>query len=131
MGNLNYKYQNFNNALARLSEVCELYDGEDSIVRDSVIQRFEFTYTVTVSFLKEYFEQQGIVLENSFPKYIMRIAYSNKIIDDDKGWLTLISDRNLTSHIYNEGIATEIARRIVSLHLPLFMSLNKKLEYNI
>jgi hypothetical protein len=42
-------------------------------------------------------------------------------------WLSIIDDRNLTTHIYNEAVAVEIGGRIISFYLPKFEALAQKL----
>ena len=39
-------------------------------------------------------------------------AYVNNLISDDQVWIRLLEDRNCTSHIYNEELANEVAKRI-------------------
>ena len=34
------------------------------------------------------------------------------MISDDQVWIRLLEDRNCTSHIYNEELANEVAKRI-------------------
>jgi len=59
----------------------------------------------------------GVTLENSFPRTIYKKAYVNNLISDDKVWISLLEDRNSTSHIYNENLTNEIASRIVNEHV--------------
>ena len=57
----------------------------------------------------------------------MRQAYADGLITDQSGWLKLLEDRNLTSHIYNDATAGEIFQRIGANHLALFQALSKQL----
>lgn len=117
MRSVEFKYMNLKKAYGKLVEVSDLYDGKDEIVRDSLIQRFEFTYELTHKTLKEAMKYLGVTLENSFPRTIYKKAYVNNLISDDKVWINLLEDRNATSHIYNEILADEIADRIVNLYV--------------
>jgi len=56
----------------------------------------------------------GVTLENSFPRTIYKKAYVNNLISDDKVWISLLEDKNSTSHVYNKNLANEIASRIVN-----------------
>lgn len=100
MTNVEFKYMNLKKAYNRLVEVSKLYDGKDEIIRDSLIQRFEFTYELTHKTLREFMKYLGVTLENSFPRTIYKKAYVNNLISDDKVWINLLEDRNATSHIY-------------------------------
>lgn len=112
MRSVEFKYMNLKKAYLRLKEVSDLYDGSNDIIRDSLIQRFEFTYELTHKTLKEFMKYLGVTLENSFPRTIYKKAYVNNLISDDQVWIRLLEDRNYTSHIYNEELANEVAKRI-------------------
>ncbi|MBW9158059.1 nucleotidyltransferase substrate binding protein [Clostridium tagluense] len=128
MRNLDFKYMNLKRAYDRLKEVSDLYDGRNEIIRDSLIQRFEFTYELTHKTLKEFMNFQGVTLENSFPRTIFKKAYVNNIISDELVWINLLEDRNSTSHIYNEKLANEIAERIANKYVDSIGELIKNLE---
>ena len=85
---------------------------DNDLKSDSLIQRFEFTYELTHKTLKEFMKYLGVTLENSFPRTIYKKAYVNNLISDDQVWIRLLEDRNCTSHIYNEELANEVAKRI-------------------
>ena len=38
---------------------------------------------------------------------------------DEETWLGMLRDRNMTSHLYHEGLASEIADRVMNLYVPL------------
>ncbi len=122
------KRNKLNIALIRLEEALATYgDTPNSVVRDGVIQRFEFTTELAWKATREYLLDQGYADINS-PKAVMRQAYADGLITDQSGWLKLLEDRNLTSHIYNDATASEIFQRISTSHLALFQALSKKLE---
>lgn len=112
MKNREFKYMNLKRAYCKLVQASDLYDGEDEIVRDSLIQRFEFTYELTHKTLQEFMKYMGVTLEDNFPRTIFKKAYVNNLISDDKVWISLLEDRNVTSHIYSENLANEVAGRI-------------------
>lgn len=128
MRNIDFKYMNLKKAYNRLVEVSDLYDGKNDIIRDSLIQRFEFTYELTHKTLNEFMKYLGVTLENSFPRTIFKKAYINNLISDDLVWINLLEDRNITSHIYNENLADEVANRIVNNYVAAIGELVKNLE---
>lgn len=128
MRSIDFKYMNLKKAYTKLKEVSDLYDGKDEIIRDSLIQRFEFTYELTHKTLKEFMKYLGVTLENSFPRTIFKKAYVNNLISDDKVWISLLEDRNSTSHIYNEAMSDEIANRIVKQYVNAIGELIENLE---
>lgn len=69
--------------------------------------------------MREYLIDQGYTELNS-PKATIRQAFAFGLISDESGWLSLLEDRNLTSHIYNEETAKEIFGHISQKYLALF-----------
>lgn len=128
MRSIEFKYINLKKAYIKLKEVSDIYDGENDIIRDSLIQRFEFTYELTHKTLREFMKYLGVTLENSFPRTIFKKAYVNNLISDDKTWINLLEDRNSTSHIYSEDMAKEIADRIISDYVSAIGELIDNLE---
>lgn len=120
MNKFSEKYQQLTDAVARLREALADYDkiALDS-VRDGVIQRFEFCTELAWKTMREYLIDQGYTELNS-PKATVRQALAFGLVTDETGWLKLLEDRNLTSHIYNEVTAKEIFQNIREKHLPLF-----------
>lgn len=115
-------------ALMRLEEALAAYDETPtSVVRDGVIQRFEFSTELAWKSAREYLLDQGYAEINS-PKGVLRQAYADGLISDQTGWLKLLEDRNLTSHIYSDATAGEIFQRIRTDHLHLLLALSARLN---
>lgn len=120
MNKFNEKYQQLVDAVARLREALSDYEHTNlESVRDGVIQRFEFCTELAWKTMREYLIDQGYTELNS-PKATVRQAFAFGIITDEAGWISLLEDRNLTSHIYNEVTAKEIFKRISENYLALF-----------
>lgn len=120
MDRLHEKYEQFEAAVSRLREALEDYRSTPlSSVRDGVIQRFEFCAELAWKTMREYLLDQGYTEINS-PKAVIRQAFAYGMIEDADGWVKLMNDRNLTSHVYDEKTAEEIFRRIQTVYLALF-----------
>ncbi|HIZ57577.1 MAG TPA: HI0074 family nucleotidyltransferase substrate-binding subunit [Candidatus Faecalibacterium gallistercoris] len=120
MDRLHEKYEQFEAAVSRLREALEDYRSTPlSSVRDGVIQRFEFCAELAWKTMREYLLDQGYTEINS-PKAVIRQAFAYGMIEDAEGWIRLMNDRNLTSHVYDEKTAEEIFRRIETVYLALF-----------
>ncbi len=128
MRSIEFKYMNLKKVYGKLKEVSDIYDGKNEIIRDSLIQRFEFTYELTHKTMKEFMKYLGITLENSFPRTIFKKAYVNNLISDDKVWINLLEDRNSASHIYNENVTNEVADRIIKDYVNAIGELVENLE---
>ncbi len=62
---------------------------------------------------------QGITAAS--PRQALQAAVQLGLIAaaDEEMWLNMLHDRNMTSHLYHEEIAREIADRTVRCYLPL------------
>lgn len=78
----------------------------NEFVRDSSIQRFEFTFELFWKGLKAYAEESG--LEAYSPRDSLRTAFQLGLIEEHSDWFQMLEDRNLTSHTYNEVTAERI-----------------------
>ncbi len=117
-------------AVARLAESVAEYDQTHSdSVRDGAIQRFEFCTELTWKTLRERLLDVGYVDINA-PKTVLRTAFSAGLLQEESLWLSLIADRNLTSHLYDEAVATQIYHRIAQSYLPALQSLADKLNHD-
>lgn len=95
----------FEQALTRLKEVLAL--PKNDVVRDSAIQRFEFTLDLSWKTLKTFLEEKkGIVVAS--PKECFREAYRQGIIPYDTDYLDLVDLRNETVHTYREKTAEDV-----------------------
>jgi nucleotidyltransferase substrate binding protein (TIGR01987 family) len=116
--------QTFEIGLVRF-EKNEGLDAEDIILkRDGVIQRFEYCIDTFWKLLKIYFEfYNKFVVEVAAPRTILKLAFNYGLIleEEYKILLDAVTDRNLTSHTYNEKIAVQIQSRT-----PLYYATLKK-----
>ena len=117
------------NAEKRLQEMLARYnkEHEDEAVRDSVIQRFEFTYSIALKTLRKYFIERAFVLEEvnqmSFNEMIRTASQLNLLVSNLEKWTVYREMINMTSHTYDE----EIALQVVSI-IPDF---SKEIAYLI
>ena len=123
------KCENFCRAVVRLSEALAEYAGTpgSTVIRDGVIQRFEFTCELAWKTTREFLLDQGFTELNS-PKSTMRKAFSYGLIDDEQAWIALLNARNQTSHIYDDATAQEIYSQIESEFVSLFDKLIEQLK---
>jgi nucleotidyltransferase substrate binding protein (TIGR01987 family) len=92
-------------------------DPEKVVLRDGVIQRFEFTYELSWKMLKRYLEEYGLERPDRLSnRDLFRVGYEQELIDDPEKWFLYLRMRNQTSHVYDEAKATEVfqaARRFL------------------
>jgi nucleotidyltransferase substrate binding protein (TIGR01987 family) len=113
----------FEKAIKRLEEVLEL--KKTGVVRDSAIKRFELCFDLAWKSIKNYSKIQGI--ECYSPRECFKDAFQLKLIEHDKGWLLMIDDRNLTTHLYKESEAEKVYKNLPE-YLEMFKNLFEKLK---
>jgi len=110
MSKMQIKLEKFRQALTALEQIYLNPPLENRVNIDATIQRFEFTFELAWKFLKDYFAERGLQL--NYPKEIIMEAFAVGLIDDEATWITMLADRNLTTHTYDEKLANEIYMRI-------------------
>jgi nucleotidyltransferase substrate binding protein (TIGR01987 family) len=107
-----------NKALSRLEEACETAISELEI--DGAIQRFEFTFELFWKYFQVYLEHQGISANS--PRSVFKELYKIELIKDEKLWLGILEDRNLSTHTYSESASREIYMRVKQKYMTAFQS---------
>ena len=100
-------------AIASLGEAIVLSreNPGDEIVRDAVIQRFEYTYELCWKLLKRVLEQEGFsspAIQVLSYKDLMREGATLGFIDDPVAWFRYREARNLTVHTYDRSNADTV-----------------------
>jgi len=88
----------FDKALMRLEEPLSKTSFAE-LEKDGVIQRFEFTFELVWKTLKDYLEEQGVLLDVASPKKILRQAFKENLLLDGELWLQMLEDRNRLSQL--------------------------------
>jgi nucleotidyltransferase substrate binding protein (TIGR01987 family) len=99
----------------------------DEMIKEGLIQRFEYTHELAWNVMKDYAEYQG---NNNVggSRDATREALQMKIIENGEIWMDMIQSRNKTTHTYNESTANEIYGRIIEDYFPLFIAFKIKME---
>ncbi len=97
----------------------------DLLLRDGVIQRFEYTIELYWETLKKIlaYEKQT----TTAPRDVLEKAFQYSLIDDEKAWLAMLDDRNNTSHTYEEEAANRIFQNIKK-HFPVMQKTFDRLQ---
>lgn len=138
------RFSNFNKAMSKLEESVEYINhnfivGEDELesedlgyvvdelIKEGLIQRFEYTHELAWNVMKDYaFFQGNSTVGGS--RDATREAFKLQIIDNADTWMDMIQSRNKTTHTYNEATANEIFGKIINDYFPLFSDFRKTME---
>lgn len=98
--------------LKTLDEIIIRYDKEnnDDAIRDAVIQRFEYTYSLSIKMLMRFLQSQAINLPDTltFNETIRKANQMGLLLSNLEKWTDYRQKRNLTSHTYEETIANSV-----------------------
>jgi nucleotidyltransferase substrate binding protein (TIGR01987 family) len=141
------RFNNYNKALSKLEEAVikirtdykideagSIFEDKflDDIIKEGLIQRFEYTHELAWNVMKDFLENAGNT--NIFgSKDATREAFSAGLIHNGELWMDMINSRNKTTHTYNQETADAIYNKIINQYydeFTLFRSRMSAIENN-
>ncbi|MEO6132307.1 MAG: nucleotidyltransferase substrate binding protein [Saprospiraceae bacterium] len=120
------RFQNFNNSMNYLKLALDI--PQPTVVEKAgLIQFFEICFELSWNVLKDYLEEQGI-MELKYPRESIKKAFETGLIRDGNIWLEALSDRNITSHLYDEPMADKAIAEIRNRYYPILFALHDHLK---
>ncbi len=117
------RFKEFEKCLKKFEEVLSL--EKNDVVRDSAIKRFELCFELSWKTLKDFLEKEGILCRS--PRSCLKEAFSIGLIQDEDEWISILEDRNLSVHTYDEALAEELYDRL-PYHLKAMKDLAKAIK---
>ncbi|MDR3124645.1 MAG: nucleotidyltransferase substrate binding protein [Endomicrobium sp.] len=111
---MNLDLSSFNKAIKSLKEAIVEFnkDKTNAFVKDSIIQRFEYTYELSHKTLKRFLEKSQFSSQNidemSFADIVRTANEKGLLLNDLEKWAIYRQKRNMTSHTYDEIKADEV-----------------------
>lgn len=99
----------------------------DDIIKEGLIQRFEYTHELAWKVMKDFLEEVGNVKIYG-SKDATKEAFAADLIQEGELWMEMIKSRNKTSHTYNEATADEIFSKVIHEYYPLFKDFLNTME---
>jgi len=138
------RFSNYNKALKKLTEAVEYVrkdlankeieleddtskDILDDIIKQGLIQSFEYTHELAWNVIKDYAFYQGNSSING-SRDATRYAFQMEIIMNGDVWMDMIISRNKTTHTYDENTANEIYTKIMNDYHSAFLKLQTTME---
>lgn len=132
------RFSNFNKALLKLEQSVNYINHNvleeenlgyivEELIKEGLIQRFEYTHELAWNVMKDYALFQGNSTIGG-SRDATREAYKLQIIENADVWMDMIQSRNKTSHTYNVEIANEIFGKIIHEYFQLFLDFQKTME---
>jgi nucleotidyltransferase substrate binding protein (TIGR01987 family) len=109
-------------SVSSLKEAIDEYNKnrKNAFVRDSVIQRFEYSYELSFKYLKRYLEETSHspqeISQLSFQNIIRIANEQNLLLNDLTEWNRYRQMRNITSRCYDENEVEKIIDLIPSFY---------------
>lgn len=137
-----FRFKSFLKAFNKLNEAVERLNQDfppdnngsiapddflDDIIKEGIIQRFEYTHELAWNVMKDFLLQAGNT--NIYgSKDATREAFAANLITNGDVWMEMIISRNRTSHTYNEETADAIFSKIMKDYVVAFRDFRKKME---
>ncbi|MBI2761511.1 MAG: nucleotidyltransferase substrate binding protein [Chloroflexi bacterium] len=128
------RFDNFDRAFVLLREVYDRgVESLSQLEKEGAVQRFEFAFELAWKTLKDYLEENGIVIDPVTPRNVIKEAFTAKLLDDAQVWIDMMLHRNLLSHTYDRRVFEAVLKVVDQRYYAAFDQLheffvNKKLE---
>ncbi|ACX83449.1 nucleotidyltransferase substrate binding protein, HI0074 family [Aggregatibacter actinomycetemcomitans] len=122
------RFENYKRALNQLETALHEYaDTNLDIIKEGIIQRFEFTHELAWKLMQDILQSEGVV-DILGSRTATRMAFNRGLIQQGDIWLEMVKSRNITVHTYDEKILAQEFSKIMTLYLPLFLQFKQRVE---
>jgi nucleotidyltransferase substrate binding protein (TIGR01987 family) len=124
-----YRFDHFKRAYFLLQESMDQKKerGLNQLEKEGVIQRFEYCIELAWKTLKDYLEYQHVQLEQITPRFVIKEAFTSKLIPQADLWMEALDVRNQMSHVYDFQEFEKAIQQIEAKYLDCFSELYEKL----
>ncbi len=120
------RFQNFEKSFILLGNSLGI-ENPDVTQRAGIIQFFEISFELSWKLMKDYLESQGFTDIKS-PRDAIKKSFEIEIVEDGEMWLRALTDRNLTTHTYEEETALEVELVIRTKYFLLLNAFYKTMK---
>lgn len=119
--------------LTRSKNILDTIVGIDIQALDPVmiagwIHIFDLVFELSWKTLRDYMLAQGESESLGFTREVLSVALTHGLIADGDIWLEMLTDRNSSTHEYDEQNALEVIENIQKRYLPEIQTLYAKLS---
>ena len=122
------RFENFNKSYRLLKKYANK-PIRTELERAGIIQFFEMTFELAWKVLKDYLEAEEYLVKS--PRETVKQAFQIGLIDNGHIWMDALSNRNLTTHTYDEELANKMTKEIITLYLPELDKMYDKLSQEL
>ena len=118
------RFSNFEKTYLQLQSAMNRFDTLNTLEKEGLVQRFEYTFELAWKTMKDYIESKG-EMERS-PRDVLKKSFQLEIIENGEIWLDMLANRNLMAHTYNEDTFIQIVKLIKENY---FLEIEKLVNY--
>jgi len=124
------RFQYYDKAYTLLREAMEKHSFQalSDLEQEGLIQRFEYSYELAWKTMKDYLEENGIVITPVTPRTVVKEAYTAGLIEDGQVWIDMMLHRNLLAHTYDFSKFKEVLEAVACRYLAAFTNLHEWLS---
>ena len=84
-----HRFANFKRAFSLLREAIELKETKElsELEKEGIIQRFKYTWELAWKTIKDYLENDGVILDKITPKAVIIAGIEAKFIINHEAWM--------------------------------------------
>ncbi|MDD2661067.1 MAG: nucleotidyltransferase substrate binding protein [Methylococcales bacterium] len=114
------RFHNYEKAFLLLERALAIVTPSE-VERGGIIQFYEMAFELAWKLMKDYLELLGFTVNS--PRDAIKQAFQASILDDGQLWMDALSNRNLTTHTYDENKAIEVVAKIRDHYFPALRQL--------
>ncbi|MDF1589158.1 MAG: nucleotidyltransferase substrate binding protein [Gammaproteobacteria bacterium] len=122
------RFENYLKALGQLQSALSVYDASaEALIKEGILQRFEFTHELAWKVMKDYLEyegHQGITGSRS----ASRLAFNLGLVTDGQVWMDMIESRNRTVHTYDERVLEQEFAKVQNRYASAFLQFAQTMQ---
>ncbi len=113
------RFQNFSRAFILLRSALETHPLAQfsDLEQEGIIQRFEYSYELAWKTMKDYLEENGVIITPVTPRNVIKEAFAAGMIDNGQVWIDMMLHRNLLAHTYDFSKFKEVLEAIDNHYL--------------
>jgi nucleotidyltransferase substrate binding protein (TIGR01987 family) len=121
------RFQNFDRAFILLRSALEdqSLNQLSDLEQEGVIQRFEYSYELAWKTMKDYLEDNGVVISPVTPRNVIKEAFAAGIIKEGQIWIDMMLHRNLLSHTYDFSNFKKVLEAVDNFYLSTLGDLHE------
>lgn len=122
------RFENYKKAFSQLKSAIDKNGLHPiDIIKEGIIQRFEFTHELAWKVMKDYLDYEGIQNVTG-SRSATREAFNMGLITNGQAWMDMIESRNKTVHTYNQEVLEIEFKKVVLSYYELFEIFEQKMS---